>query len=361
MERTSRIAKGPLWYRIGLWFFALLLGLLLYWLGAFMLHDIATSDAPKVIAPELDARIALLENTGRALADEAQALEEQSTYLRESTEGTQRTLSQILDLRRESLNRDISMSAEESQAFVASQETFLQNQQRYQEVVKKSNEVRIKQRENERALKDAREELWTRQEPLTTRHRLWVAMLRFLVLLPFMALGGALHMKLRRSRYLMLIHAHNAAVLTLSLGLIHEHFPRYYYKYMFLGLAIAVVLVVLVYLIQQFASPSRKWLSQRYREGYQAGQCPVCGYPMEYGVIPWTRLSRMRRPTVVFTRNMTGEEKEYTCPGCGTALFTHCESCRKIRHSLLPHCQHCGATQESNSPSPLASSPPDGG
>jgi hypothetical protein len=344
MRSETNLSKGPFRYRLGVWVFALLLGLLLYWLGSYGLDDISRMKPPALDAPELQAEVEALEATARELEEQSRELNEQLTFLRESTEGSQRTMNQLLDLRRQQINNAVPMSDEEALSFAENQRIFLENQKQYQEVVRQASDARTRLRENGLALDVAREKMWKHQEPVIARHRLMVATLQFVVVLPFVVFGGLVYLKTRSSRYVALVHAHNAAALALLLGLIHAHFPRAYYKYLFLALAIVAVVAALVYLIRQFASPSRNWLLQRYREGYRTGKCPACAYPIERGDYRW-----MRFPGKVQLSAQAGEPGDnapYTCPSCGMVLFDACDSCGKIRHTLLPNCRHCGAEKD---------------
>ena len=40
------------------------------------------------------------------------------------------------------------------------------------------------------------------------------------------------------------------------------------------------------------------------------------------------------------------QDEPYSCPSCGTTLFEDCRQCGHSRHSLLPHCSHCGEGSE---------------
>ena len=110
--------------------------------------------------------------------------------------------------------------------------------------------------------------------------------------------------------------------------------------------AIVVVIGILHFLIRRIANPGREWLINQYREAYQKHQCPVCCYPIERGAFRqalWTS----KGPKAVFAATVaenadSRKETPYTCPSCGTVLFNECDSCHRIRHSLLPYCEHCG-------------------
>ena len=127
---------------------------------------------------------------------------------------------------------------------------------------------------------------------------------------------------------------------------IHEYFPTRYFKYILITVLLLAVGRLLVHFIRTVAFPKAQWLVKQYREAYERFLCPVCEYPVRIGprrFLYWTR--RTVNKTIP-QKEQAGEEEEYTCPSCGTALFEKCPSCGKIRHSLLPHCRHCGAGKE---------------
>ena len=124
----------------------------------------------------------------------------------------------------------------------------------------------------------------------------------------------------------------------------HEHFPRKYFKYVLIVVAIVVVARVLVYLLRVMAYPKMDYLLKQYREAYERFLCPVCGFPIRRGPLRylfWTR-STVKKLQLAPEARMAPEET-YVCPSCATRLFEECESCRKVRHSLLPACVHCAA------------------
>ncbi|MGJ8686286.1 MAG: hypothetical protein ACSHWQ_02320, partial [Spongiibacteraceae bacterium] len=51
----------------------------------------------------------------------------------------------------------------------------------------------------------------------------------------------------------------------------------------------------------------------------------------------WTR----RTVNKLVLSQQQAEDEPYCCPACGTGLLESCGDCGKMRHSLLPYCQHC--------------------
>ncbi len=345
MNESAAIQKGPKLFRLGVYVFSALLTLLLIWLGTFVLGDIDIIRTPEIANQELlakrDQLTDTLDETARAIRVEEDTL----NHLRQSTEATQQTLNQLLDLWGKSLDQKQSLSPEEQAVFARSQELFLNNQERLQEVLSRIQELRAKQRSTEEALEDVRDRIAELQRPVHERHRRRLAMLKFAFLLPLCLVGAWLFAKMRGGNYASLMYAFNVAVFYLLIAVIHEHFPRAYYKYMFLAMAIVAVAAVLIFLIRQFTRPSASWLLARCREAYHAAKCPMCQYPIVGQNMRSVMPRRPRRGASPETAQ--GTTTEYTCPGCGTKLFELCTNCQNLRHSLLPHCIHCGAEKGS--------------
>jgi len=231
--------------------------------------------------------------------------------------------------------------------FADSQRIFLSNQEQVQAVMERILGLKAEKRDAEKELREVREEVGEVRRPLVERHRNKIAMLKFAFLAPFVIVGCWMFFRKRGSNYVSLVYAFDAAVLFLLMTVIHEHFPRRYYKYMFIAMAIAVVVGVLLFIIRQSTKPSRKSLLQRYREAYHAARCPVCHYPIVgenlRSIVPDRRIGRKLPPTLVVEQEGA---RVYSCPACGTRLFDRCAECQAIRHTLLPHCIHCGAESE---------------
>ena len=348
MTQTPPIRKGPRLHRMGIVFFSGLLAVLLIWLGRFGLHDIEGLPVPQISNTQLFEQMTGLRETIKEIDRKLKVEQERQGYLQESTESSRQTLDQLLDMHRASLDKELAISPEESKAFAASQEIFLRNQEQVQAVMESTLALKAERRVAEEALRDAQAEVSAAQRPLRERHRHIVALLKFAALAPFVALGAWLFARKRGSSFAPLMHAFNAAVLFLLLTVIHEHFPKEYYKYMFLAMAIATVAGLLAFLIRQFTRPSASWLLQRCKEAYHASQCPVCQYPIVAhdmrSLVPPRPGWRLRMQTVP----ERDKAAAHVCPSCGTRLFDTCGNCQELRHTLLPHCLHCGAETEAS-------------
>ena len=104
---------------------------------------------------------------------------------------------------------------------------------------------------------------------------------------------------------------------------------------------------LLIYFIRVVAFPKARWLTRQYREAYERFLCPICEYPIRTGprrFLYWTR----RTVNKIGLPADAAKDEAYTCPTCGTTLFDACPACQGIRHSLLPHCRHCGVANSTD-------------
>ena len=88
---------------------------------------------------------------------------------------------------------------------------------------------------------------------------------------------------------------------------------------------------------------------KQYREAYERFLCPVCEYPIRTGLrrfLYWTRRTVHKTIPAQASSGQPLQDEPYSCPSCGTTLFEDCRQCGHSRHSLLPHCSHCGEGSE---------------
>jgi len=351
------VAKGPWTHRLLIGFFALLFGLLVFWLLGFVLRDIGTWPGPsyeeverQMLDRDLSAEATALEARAAEVTRDIAAQKERQAILRESTAASQQTMNQLLDFQRLRLQQNEALSNDEQQALADAQKLFLDNQRQYQQlnedVARLSAEARRlddQRRDLNERLSAARGPINARFTELQERHDLKVAAVKLAVLLPLVLVSVYFFVKGRKSLYAPLINAFGLAVLV-RVGLVmHEYFPTRYFKYVLILVSIAVVAWVLVYLLRAVAYPRRDWLLKRYREAYERFACPVCDYPVRRGPLRyllWTRRSLKKIATM--TDPSAATDDPYTCPSCGTRLFEECEASHGTRHSLLPACEKCG-------------------
>jgi hypothetical protein len=355
---NSPPTKGPWTHRLLIWFFSALSGVLVYWLLGFVVRDIGTLPGPnyqalerQLLDPSLLQRAADLrqeiEETNRAIQDQKQ----RQAVLRDSADNSGRTMTQLLELQRLNLQKNVTPSELEQRSLAESQQLFLANQRQYQhaneQVATLSEQLRgreAEQREVSARVEVSRGPVQAEYQTRYTRHQLRIAALKLAVLLPVLLLAVYLFVRHRAGLYGVAIYALGIATLLKVVLVMHEHFPRRYFKYVLIVAALALVARILFYLLRTVAQPSREWLLKQYREAYERFLCPACSFPIRRGPLRnlfWTRRSirKLRLPLDA----ASAPDEPYTCPVCGTRLFEECPACHGIRHSLLPACSRCGA------------------
>jgi len=340
--------------------FAVLFGLLIYWLLGFVMRDIGTWPGPVFTEIEKqlgDATLLAEEGTTQKQIDEArravESRQQRQRVLRDSTSNSERTMNQLLELQKLTLQKSLTPSPDETKALAESERLFLTNQTKYQEM----NDQIAALSEQLTALEDrqhAVQEKLATQRPaiqkefnqLYSRHQLKLAALKLAVLLPLLALAVWLFLKQRGGLYASLIYGFGLALIVKVGVVMHEYFPRVYFKYVLIVIAILLVARVLVYLLRAMAFPKLDWLLKQYREAYEHFLCPVCAHPIRRGPrqhLFWTRSSIKKLPIPASAG--PSDDGPYTCPVCATSLYEPCPSCQQIRHTLLPACTHCGLTK----------------
>lgn len=363
---TPRTNKGPWSHRLMVAFFAFLFSILIYWLLGFVIRDIGTWPGPDYSAVERrlsDAELvreassiaAGIEEATRAIANRQQ----RQTVLRDSTSNSEKTMNQLLELQKLTLQKGVTPSAEESKAFAESQRLFLANQVKYQEMndqIAALNEklatLQDRQREVKAKLDTLRPAIQDEYAKLCSAHNFRVAAFKLGVLLPLLGLAWWLFLRKRNSLYVSLIYGFGLALIIKVGQVMHEHFPTRYFKYILIVIGIAVVTRILVFLLRTTAYPKMDWLLKQYREAYEHFFCPICSHPIRRGPrqhLFWTRAS-LKKLLVPGDATGGGVDEPYTCPACATPLFEKCPACQRIRHSLLPACAHCGAKKDLQPP-----------
>ena len=251
------------------------------------------------------------------------------------------------------IEKSIPFSETEQMNFTSSLNLFLDNQRKYQELSRTVSEMIEKKqdllREKEQIEKKINEQRKPAREKfniLSRKHRLKLAFLQLAILLPILIIAAVVIIKKRSSIYFPLFLAFGAATLVKVALVVHQYFPSRIFKYILIGGLLLVVGRLLIYFIRTVAFPGTHWLIKQYREAYERFLCPVCEYPIRIGprrFLFWTRRTVNK---VLIPVDQDDQEEAYTCPSCGSTLFEECSSCRKIRHTMLPHCSHCGAEKE---------------
>ena len=355
---TEPTPRGPWTHRWLVRLFTVLFGLLALWLMGFLMDDISTWPGPDYQALEIEMLDPALVQTDKRLSEEIddvqrniEAEQARQRILQDSTDNAQRTMNQLLEFQKLSLEKGVTPTEQEQLALANSQQQFLTNQTQYQQLTEQIagleeqlRGLKGEQRTNNEQLEDARVPVRKEYERLSLRHELLLASVKLAVLVPLLIVGIVLFLKMRESLYVPLIAAFGVAVAARVMWVMHEHFPARYFKYVLIVTFLAIVTQALISLLKVVAFPKPDWLRKQYREAYEAFLCPVCSFPIRRGPLKflyWTRRS-IRKLQIPAAAERDGREP-YSCPSCGTRLFEECSSCGKIRHSLLPTCEHCGA------------------
>jgi predicted RNA-binding Zn-ribbon protein involved in translation (DUF1610 family) len=369
---TGPSRKGPVTHRLMVLMLSGVFALLFYWLLGFVIKDIGSWPGPDLVELEkqlLDPQLvqeaesldSQLEETNRKIRE----TEDRQKLLKDSIDNAKRTMDQLLEIQRLSLEKSSELSPAEQAAMSENIQLFLANQQQYQgyndeisDLNEQLIELQRQQRENQQRLEAAREPIWEEHRARWERHNLRLASLKLAVLVPLLLVVLVVFLRKRGSIYTPLIYAAAVAVAIKVMLVMHEHFPTRYFKYILILVSLGIVTWILVHLLRMIAFPKKDWLLRQYRDAYEAFFCPICSFPIRRGplkYLSWTRRSIRKVSSQLPATEPADREEAYTCPACGTRLYEVCTSCKAIRHSLLPACEKCGAE------GPVIVEPSDGG
>lgn len=355
MENNGK-PKGTWINRFAVRFFTVILAVLFFWLIGFLLQDIRTIKGPDYETVEkarLDNRLlekeTLLEKQIGEVSRQVENLTEKQRIIGDSSRSLQQTLSQIIELQKQGLQKNVAFTERQQSNFSDSLNLFLENQKQYQalsqsisDLVGRKQQLTIERQEVSRQIEEKRKPAREEYEKLMERHRIRLASIQLVLLLPILCLAALLVLKKRNSLYSPIFVALGAAALVRAGIIIHQYFPARVFRYILTLSLVAVVIRLLVHFIRSVVSPGLQSLARQYREAYERFLCPVCEYPIRTGprrFLFWTRRTVNR---LVVPSGQEEHEESYTCPSCGTPVFERCSSCGNVRHSLLPYCTHCG-------------------
>lgn len=328
--------RAPFLLRVSILLLALAAGLLSLWLLGFVLRDLGRVEAPALAELEreaLDPALVAADRDRRAglaaIQSDLARQREIQAGLHASIDNARGTIDQMLAIRRLALEKDLPWSDTERDALATAQERFLASQDQLDATLGRAAELEQRRHELEAEIARGAAELTRLREPVQAAHRealrrrdFRVAVYQLSFLVPVFLAVAWLVARRRRSLYRPLFLALLGAA-TWQLGaVIHEHFPAEFFKYLALGAGLTVVTAFLVALLRSAARPSGAVLLRRNREGYRRGECPRCAFPLP----------------------AAGPTAPGTCAACGLELFRPCPSCGEVRHSQLPHCASCGAS-----------------
>jgi hypothetical protein len=352
--------RGTWGVRLWIHLLTVILGILVFWLLGFLVEDIESIPGPnyteienKYVDRSLVDKDDLLTRNISSLEREIAGNQEQQRLVGDSAQNLQRTINQLLELQKLSLQKQVSLSDAEKENLSNSLKQFLEGQKSYQELNKNISELMSKKRgldeekrQIELTLDRQRQEARGDVDKLYEAHRMWLAFYQLSILVPLLLIAGYFLLKKRGSIYYPLFLAFGGAMLVKVALVIHEYFPTQYTKYVLIVLLLAVVGRILVHFIKIVAFPKMDWMLRQYREAYERFLCPVCEYPIRTGPRKFLYWTRRTVNKILPQGDFVGKDEPYTCPSCGTMLYEPCPSCQKIRHSLMEHCQHCGAKKD---------------
>lgn len=351
--------KGPWIHRFSIRLFTIILAILVFWVLDFLVEDIDSIKGPQrneIEKKHVDQ--SLIESRKKAELDIAELdrnisdKREEMRIVGDGSRNVQKTISQLIELQKLTVQKSVELPKEQQDKLSDSLSHFLASQKEYQshntelsQLTEQKRKLESKKMSTEKEIEKQRIPATAEFRELNKKHKLRLAFLQLLILIPLMLAGAFLIIRKRGSIYFPLFLGYGSAVLLKISLVIHEYFPTRYFKYvLILGLLIAII-KLLIYFIRVVAFPKAQWLTKQYREAYERFLCPICEYPIRTGprkFLFWTR----RTVNKIVIQKDSQKDEPYACPCCGTVLFEECPECHNIRHSLLPHCQHCNAEKK---------------
>lgn len=354
--RAKAKTRGSWGIRFFIIVLSIVLGVLLYWLLSFIENDIGKMAGPnyetvrKEYVPEsYDLQRNELTSQIQALDRRIRTLKEQQQILNNSTASLQNTMSQLLEIQRESLQRNAEFPEKSRQTLQESQSAFLQNQQKNQQYANQLAELTVERQQKEDELSglgdkmgELERDALAAHNQLSEKHRLKVGAVKLSFLVPVFVVFFWLFMKYRAGVYWPLVWAAFLASFLKMTLVAHEYFESRYFKYIAILVVLGIVLRILVYLVRMIASPRRELLLRQYQQDYDKCLCPVCSKPIRTGPLRYAGCKKKTGIVVTSQDDQSTRQPPYTCPSCGTTLYSKCEACGNVRHTLLPYCEHCG-------------------
>lgn len=359
---TKPKTKGSWAVRFFILLLGIVLGVLLYSLLTFVEGDIGTMPGPQYdqvrrefVTESMDSKRDSLNKDLQITQKELQSQTEKQRLLQDSTSSLQNTISQLLTLQKESLEKNVEFTEQSRKTLQESQSVFLDNQKKYQETNQKISQLKQQQWGMETELTKVNDQIQKKEQEaqkqldkLWQRHRLKMAAFKLAFLLPVFLVLSFFFLKYRTSAWWPLVWAAFLAAFVKIAFVAHEYFPSRYFKYIAILVLLAIVLRMLVYLIKMIISPKKDLLIRQYQEHYDKYLCPVCSKPIRIGPLRYLGGLKKKQTLSPLPAAEISVQEPYTCPSCGTNLYDKCEKCGRIRHTLLPHCEHCGNYRESS-------------
>ena len=251
---TKQKPKGPWINRFITRLFTVVLAVLVFWLLGFLVQDIKSIKGPQydaIAKRHVDQSLVKKRGTlEKRIADLDRKIgnrKQQQQLVSDSSENVQRTITQLVELQKLSIQKDITLSESEQKNLAVSLNHFLESQKKYQELNTGISQLMAEKRGTEEEKKDVDHQLDKQRKPareeynrLNKRHRLKLAALQLVILLPLLVAAAILIIKKRVSVYFPLFLACGGATLVKVTLVMHEYFPKKYFKY----IVITVLLLI---------------------------------------------------------------------------------------------------------------------
>lgn len=356
MAKTNRAGKGTIAQRAGTFFLCALLTLLFIWLLNFLRLDVGDIEGPDrdTFYAELDqGPQELLKNLQEQQAEISRQVrykQGSQTNYKASMENARQVMQEMGDLQRLSIEQGVSPPESDVEALAAARARFLAAQEQFEtansEITtldSEANNLNDQIREQRRVVADHLRPAEEEFDAAVEAHDLKLGFYKLSLQLPLLLLAAWLVRVRKQSPYRPIYLAALVATFWEVAIIAWEHFPEEYFKYVAIITAIGITLGFLRHILRNASKPSLELMLRRYRASYERCRCPICDFSMRRGSLRdavWTRKGPV---TTTAATPTDGDEHPYTCPACGTTLFDSCDQCQKIRHSLLPNCENCGA------------------
>lgn len=345
--------------RMSIYGLTILLSLLFIWVLGFVLSDICSIKKPQwedfektYLSKALVDKSKQLQkdiNEKKAAIDR---LNEQRRQLEESTKNAQVSIKQMDEKQKLLLQNGKTLSPQETEFNNANMAVFQKNQADDQKLAQEIITLTAETQSSTVALNDINSQLEKQREPAkkaydkTYKKQLIIeASIQIAFLLSVLLIATYLLLRYRKTNYKMLLLALFVASIYKIIFVVHNYFPSEYFKYTLVLALIIVIGKTLLRFVHNANSSQPEILLKRYKEAYANFLCPNCEFPIRRGPMKYLYWNSRSLPKLglSISDNLNSEEKEeaYTCPACGTGLFSTCQHCKEIRYSLLPVCQHC--------------------
>lgn len=348
-------AKGTFWMRFSILLLAVIFGILIYWSTSFLLDDIRVIKMPNRneffedhIDKSMQAKMEDLEEKLQEVNNRQTLISQQRSFIKDSSGSLKITIDNLFKLK----NRDQQLISEAQFGQVLSsldkiikiQDEFKKTADTYLKTTNEKFAINKEIRLLRKRIDQQRNEVQKQFAEIMHKHRVKTTFIKIAFLIPLILVCTILLIKNRASIYRLIYFSAAIAIYIKTASVIHDSFPSRYFKYILTVAMLALVGWGFAWLIRRLVKPKIDTLLKQYRQAYERFLCPVCEYPIRTGprkFLYWTRRT-VHKNTLTPNQGNSDVEEAYTCPACGTRLFEKCDSCGKIRHSLLPNCQHCG-------------------